>query len=36
MDALIPNLVLKHFLQEESTQFYWKHVAAELFWKPDL
>ena len=36
MGALIPNLVLKHFLQEESTRFYWNHVAAELFWKPGL
>lgn len=33
---LIPDLVLKHFLQWESTRFYSKHVAAELFWKPSL
>lgn len=36
MGALTPNLVWKHFLQEESTRLYCNHVAAELFWKPGL
>lgn len=31
MGALILNLVLKNFLQEEGTRFYWKHTAAEFF-----